>query len=68
MSALRSVTILNRDGFQLFERVEDAEGVAIYCDPPYLVKGASYIHDFAATDHQRLADLLRRFKKTRTSS
>lgn len=62
---LRHVTILNRDGFSLLERIEDAPGVAIYCDPPYLSKGAKYVHDFLPGDHQRLADLLKRFRKTR---
>lgn len=61
---LRHVTILNRDAFELLERIEDADKVVIYCDPPYLVKGAKYIHDFAGEDHGRLAELLRRFKST----
>jgi DNA adenine methylase len=62
---LRNVTILNRDAFGLLERIDDADGTAIYCDPPYLVKGAAYVHDFKADDHRRLADLLGRFKRTR---
>jgi DNA adenine methylase len=62
---MRNVTILNRDGFDLIERIEDAKGTAIYCDPPYLVKGAKYLHDFNREDHSRLADLLARFTKTR---
>jgi len=62
---LRRVTILNRDGLSLLERIEDAPGVSIYCDPPYLVKGASYVHDFASEDHQRLASALCRFERTR---
>jgi len=62
---LRNVTILNGDAFELLERIEDANGVAIYCDPPYLVKGAKYVHDFAGEDHHRLAELLRRFKRTK---
>ncbi len=62
---LRGVTILNADGFELLSRIEDAHGIAIYCDPPYLVKGAKYVHDFKSEDHERLAELLRRFKKTR---
>lgn len=62
---LRNVTILNRDAFELLERIEDAAGVAMYCDPPYLVKGAKYVHDFANGDHERLAALLSRFEKTR---
>lgn len=62
---LRNVTILNQNAFDLLERIEDANGVAIYCDPPYLIKGAKYVHDFASSDHDRLAILLRRFKKSR---
>lgn len=62
---LRGVTILSRDAFDLIEKIEDAPGVAIYCDPPYLVKGAKYVHDFKAEDHRRLANLLMRFTKTR---
>lgn len=42
---LRNVTILNRDGFDLLTRIEDAPGTAIYCDGPYLKKGARYLHD-----------------------
>lgn len=62
---LKAVTILNRDGFELLERLEDSEGCAIYCDPPYLVKGAKYVHDFESEDHERLAKLCGRFKRTR---
>lgn len=62
---LRNVTILNRDGIELCERIEDAAGVVIYADPPYLVKGAKYIHDFDWLAHRRLSKSLSRFKKTR---
>ena len=62
---MASVTILNRDGFDLLGRIDDAERTAIYVDPPYLVKGAKYLHDFEQQDHVRLADCLRRFKKAR---
>lgn len=62
---LRSVTILNRDGIELLERIEDSPGVAIYLDPPYLKKGCLYVHDFTSDDHQRLAEQARRFKRTR---
>lgn len=62
---LRNVTILNRDGFELLTRLDDDPRAVIYCDPPYVVKGAKYIHDFASDDHARLADLLRRFKRAR---
>lgn len=62
---LREVTILRRDGFELLERIDDQKGTVIYCDPPYIVKGAKYLHDFEAADHGRLAQALRRFKQAR---
>lgn len=42
---LRKVTILSEDAFELLERIEDASGVVIYLDPPYIEKGARYVHD-----------------------
>lgn len=62
---LRAMTILNRDGFELLEKLDDAEKCVIYCDPPYLQKGFRYVHDFETEDHERLARLLHRFKRTR---
>lgn len=62
---LRHVTVLNRDSLDVIERIEDAAGVVLYADPPYLVKAAKYVHDFASDDHKRLAELLCRFTKTR---
>ncbi len=75
---MRSVTILSEDAFGLIERIEDATGIAIYCDPPYLAETRSsgagfgrghgsskYVHDFAAEDHDRLAASLRRFTRAR---
>jgi DNA adenine methylase len=62
---LKGVTITQRDGFKLLGRIPDERGVAIYCDPPYLVKDNAYVHDFAADDHQRLADALARFRQAR---
>jgi DNA adenine methylase len=62
---LRNVTILGRDAMEIIERIEDKQGTVIYCDPPYVVKGAKYVHDFEGHDHQRLAELLNRFRKTR---
>lgn len=68
---LRRVTILNRDAFALIEKIEDAPGVVIYADPPYLVKGAKYVHEFqdgfmsVPNDHERLAAALRRFSRSR---
>lgn len=62
---MRGLTILQRDGLALIERIEDADGVCIYADPPYLVKAAEYAHDFDWLAHRRLAAALNRFKKTR---
>lgn len=62
---LRGVTILNRDGFDIIAKIEDEPGVAMYVDPPYVKKGAKYVHDFESEDHHRLADALGRFRRTR---
>jgi DNA adenine methylase len=65
MDRLRGVIILSMDAFELIDRFEDSQGTVIYADPPYLVKGAKYTHDFAAADHVRLAAALSRFRHTR---
>lgn len=62
---IERVQVLNSDGIELCEKIEDREGTVIYCDPPYLVKGAKYFHDFSGNDHFRLAKALGRFNKTR---
>lgn len=62
---LRGVTILCRDAFDLLPRIDDDPRMAMYVDPPYVKKGAKYIHDFASGDHKRLADELRRFGQAR---
>lgn len=62
---LIGVQVLSRDAFDLLERLADAGGTSIYVDPPYLTKGAKYVHDFAPEDHERLAGLLRRFARCR---
>lgn len=62
---LREVMILRRDAFEILPRIEDADGTVMYVDPPYIVKGAKYVHDFDSADHARMAEQLRRFKKTR---
>lgn len=62
---LRRVEIYSGCGLELCERIEDRAGTAVYADPPYLVKGDKYLHDFAPADHERLASALRRFKLTR---
>lgn len=62
---LRSVLILSECGIALAERIEDKAGTVIYADPPYLVKGSRYLHDFDSDDHRRLAAALCRFRSTR---
>jgi len=62
---LSEVTMLRRDGMDLLERIDDATGTVIYCDPPYLEKSAKYVHDFENEDHARLAELLARFRRAR---
>lgn len=62
---LEAVTILNRNGLELLARIEDQPNTAIYCDPPYLQKGAQYVHDFDSDDHDHLATILERFEKAR---
>ncbi len=62
---MRRLTILQRDAFGIIEKIDDTEGCVIYADPPYIEKGAKYVHDFDPEDHIRLADSLGRFKLTR---
>jgi DNA adenine methylase len=62
---LRGVTILNEDAFEVIKRIEDKQGTVIYADPPYVSKGAKYLHDFEKTDHAVLLHRLSRFEKTR---
>lgn len=76
---LQNVTILNRNARTLLENIDDKRGTAIYLDPPYVDKGASYLHDFdgfmgtaalfcgehTPMTHQELSMLVRRFKHAR---
>lgn len=62
---IRNVTILCDDAFGLLPRIDDSRGTSIYCDPPYLEKGAKYVHDFTPADHQKLAEQLGRFRYAR---
>ena len=68
---LRHVTILQRDAFEVLEKIEDDPRAAIYIDPPYFVEtrgkggGSRYEHDFDDADHRRLAESLSRFEKAR---
>lgn len=75
---LRRFTITNRDAFDVLASIQDANGAAIYVDPPYLLatRGAgTYIHDFTdhgggifggqEDDHDRLAAAVARFERAR---
>lgn len=62
---LRNITVMRDDIFKHLHRIKDAPGTVIYCDPPYLVKGAKYLHDFDGLHHKQLAEGFGRFEKTR---
>lgn len=68
---LRHVLILQRETFSdVLPKISDANGVAIYVDPPYFQRGArsgssKYLHEFQNGDHAKLADALTRFTKAR---
>ena len=76
---LQRVTVLNRNARELLAKIEDARGTVIYLDPPYVEKGATYIHDFdgfmgtaalfcgedTPMTHQELARSLSRFRESR---
>lgn len=62
---IRNVTILRRDAFELLPKIDDQPGTAIYVDPPYIQKGAKYLHDFDGVDHATLAAMLKRFTRAR---
>lgn len=62
---MKHVAVLNRDGFELLAKVPDDSKTVVYCDPPYVVKSGRYRIDFAVGDHERLAQALARFRKTR---
>jgi DNA adenine methylase len=73
------VTVLTRDAFELIPKIEDVEGVTVYCDPPYFSKTVQYVHDFTdpaagsvdkagkplRNPHVVLAEMLGRFQRTR---
>lgn len=61
---LATVVVLQGDGFDLLARIEDNPDTVIYCDPPYIEKGADYLHDFGTGDHVRLAAALARFRRS----
>jgi DNA adenine methylase len=62
---LRNVTILNRDCFEVIERIADATGTVIYLDPPYIEEGGRYQYNFLPQGHTQLAQDLKRFKRAR---
>lgn len=62
---LQKVMIIQKDAFWLLENIKDGKGVVIYVVPPYFTKSNKYIHDFEASDHERLAELLGRFKQAK---
>ena len=62
---LQNVLVIQRDAFGVLDNIKDDTGTAIYCDPPYFVSGSKYVHNFKDGDHERLAQALQRFKRTR---
>lgn len=78
---LLNVVILQRDAFNIVDRLEDVKETAIYVDPPYHGssrsgnpkngRGGVYQHDFRhvdplfGDDHNRLAEILRGYRKAR---
>lgn len=68
---LQGVVITRRNGVDLAEKIDDAPGVAIYADPPYIEEGDAYEHAFHSgggmfgDDHQRLAEILNSKKSSR---
>lgn len=62
---MRRMTIMRRDLFKVVPKIDDTTGIAIYCDPPYILEGSQYLHSFTDEDHRRLAKELRRFRKAR---
>jgi DNA adenine methylase len=53
---MRSITILRRCLFAVAERIDDEPRAVIYCDPPYLVKGCTYLHDDNAGRPESVGD------------
>lgn len=78
---LRNVVVTRRDAFAMLDKFDDASGLAIYADPPYVsstrtgFKGSGatskYEHEFNhdsplfGDDHDRLAKTLKRFSRAR---
>lgn len=68
---LRDITIVQRDVFDVLDKIEDQDNTSIYIDPPYLRDGVArsgscaYLHEFKLPDHARLARVLTKFKASR---
>ena len=73
---LKGVVVLNRDAFEIIDKVTDESGTVIYCDPPYIDKtvvgGQRYRYKLSEQsffgepdDHERLSDSLNRFTRAR---
>lgn len=68
---LRTVEVLNADGFDVLRMCQDKPGTAVYVDPPYVVKRGEYAHDVpkdakeAKAWHARLAAACARFRHAR---
>lgn len=56
---LAAVEIKNQDALELAEKINDEPGAVIYADPPYIEKGAKYVHDLEDEQHARLAEILK---------
>jgi len=62
---LQNVVIIQRDAFEVLDKIKDEGGVVVYCDPPYFEKSDKYVHDFTPEQHEQLAKSLQRFEKAR---
>ncbi len=53
------------EDFHVFlSQLSDSVLCGIYCDPPWVDAGDSYLHTFSEQDHRDLADCLERFEKS----
>lgn len=62
---LAAVEIKQQDALELAEKINDEDGAVIYADPPYIQKGAKYVHDLEDEQHERLAAVLGAKKRAR---
>lgn len=62
---LANVVIVQRDAFEIIDNIKDERETVIYCDPPYFDKSDKYVHDFTESQHEQLAQSLKRFDKAR---